>query len=150
MKQLVSIFCAAVCANAAYAVDAYRCEESVGYFAENILLKYDLSQFSESDTVLTLVIPEDWSWVLAARSEDDEIQYEYPKANTVAQSVDETGEMHSFYSFDAKKPLGHVFNITYRTDGMFGLKPKEQLGLKTISYDRTITTESFYLCKQLL
>ena len=128
-------------------MEIYECKGELGYLAENAVVKYGLNQFSQKEIVVVLAISEDWSSVRAARFENDELQFEYPDANSVGRSIDETGEMHSFYSFDAEKPLGHVFNITYRTDGMFGLKPKEQLGLKTISYNQATTTETWYGCK---
>ena len=147
MKKLMAMVCAAFCANAANAMEIYECKGELGYLAENNILEYGLNQFSQKETVVVLMMSEDWSGVTAIRFQDNKIQYEYPAANSVAHSISETGEMHSFYSFDAEKALGHIFNITYRTDGMFGLKPKEQLGLKTITYDRLTTTETFYSCK---
>ena len=149
MKKLITLVCAVFCSNAVYAFETYRCEGEIGYLAENAVVKYGLNQFSQKEIVVALGIFEDWALVSAQRYVDGKRQYKYPRANSVARSIDETGEMHSFYSFDAEKQIGHIFNITYRTDGMFGLKPKEQLGLKTITYDQATTTETWYSCKPL-
>ena len=145
MKHLILLVSAALCSNASFA-DVYRCEEQLGYLAEYKVLEYDIGQSAATDNVIMINLPNDWSSLKATRVMDDQT-YEYPDAEGVAVVTDETGPEHHYYSFDTKMSLGHLFVLTYQPDGVLGLKPKDRVGLRTISYAKTATIENYYLCK---
>lgn len=145
MKHLILLVSAAICSKASFA-DVYRCEEHLGYVAEYKVLEYDIGQSAATDNVIMMNLPNDWSSLKATRVMDD-LTYEFPDAEAVAVVTDETGPEHHYYSFDTKMSLGHLFVLTYQTDGVSGLKPHDRVGLRTISYAKTATLENYYLCK---
>ena len=145
MKHLILLVSAALCSKASFA-DVYRCEEHLGYVAEYKVLEYDIGQSAATDNAIMIDLSNDWSSFKAIRVMDD-LTYVYPGAEAVVVLTDETGPEHHYYSFDTKMSLGHLFVLTYQPDGVSGLKPKDRVGLRTISYAKTATIENYYLCK---
>jgi len=145
LQNFIALICMALFSNASFA-DVYRCEEHLGYVAEYKVLEYDIGQSAATDNAIMIDLSNDWSSFKAIRVMDD-LTYEYPGAEAVAVVTDETGPEHHYYSFDTKMSLGHLFVLTYQPDGVLGLKPKDRVGLRTISYAKTATIENYYLCK---
>ena len=63
-------------------------------------------------------LPNDWSSLKTTRVMDD-LTYEYPDAEPLRSL--QMRQEHHYYSFDTKMSLGHLFVLTYQTDGVSGL-----------------------------